>query len=111
MQLPGMGEAGQIKLLAVRVLVVGCGALGAGVSDQLARAGVGFLRIVDRDLVEGTNLQRQVLYDEKDLDRPKAVAAAERLRDINSEIDIEGLVGELNQSTIDELASGVDLGR
>ena len=76
--LPQIGPAGQAGLAAARVLVVGCGALGSVLADQLARAGVGWLRLVDRDVVEWTNLQRQVLYDEEDAaGQPKAVAAAD----------------------------------
>src|SRR5688572_31926390 len=84
--LPQIGEAGQARLAQSRVLLVGCGALGTVIAEQLARAGLGYLRICDRDLVETTNLQRQVLFDETDAaaGRPKAVAAAERLRAINS---------------------------
>src|SRR5262245_41578939 len=88
------GEAGQRNLLASRALVVGCGALGSVIANTLARAGVGKLRLVDRDFLELNNLQRQVLYDEADVAAglPKAAAAAEKLRKINSEIDIEPVV-------------------
>ncbi|HEY5314217.1 MAG TPA: ThiF family adenylyltransferase, partial [Pirellulales bacterium] len=83
-----LGEAGQRRLLAAHVLICGCGALGSMLANTLARAGVGRLRIVDRDFVETTNLQRQVLFDEQDAARslPKAVAAAEKLRLINSQV-------------------------
>src|SRR5215212_4349537 len=86
--LPMIGEAGQAKLASARVLLVGCGALGTVIADQLVRAGVGFLRIVDRDIVELTNLQRQVLFDESDAAEgtPKAVAAARRLTKVNSTV-------------------------
>jgi adenylyltransferase/sulfurtransferase len=83
--LPQIGDAGQERLARARVLLVGCGALGTVIADQMARAGVGFLRVCDRDLVEMTNLQRQVLFDEADAaaGRPKAIAAAQRLAAIN----------------------------
>src|SRR6188472_279931 len=86
-----IGVAGQKKLLASRALVVGCGALGSVIANTLARAGVGHLRIVDRDFLELNNLQRQVLYDEDDVAAglPKAIAARNRLAKINSQIDIE----------------------
>ncbi|HEY2759956.1 MAG TPA: ThiF family adenylyltransferase, partial [Pirellulales bacterium] len=80
-----LGEEGQRKLLASRALICGCGALGSVIANTLARAGVGKLRIVDRDFLELSNLQRQVLFDEADVAAalPKAVAAAEKLRRIN----------------------------
>jgi adenylyltransferase/sulfurtransferase len=89
--LPQVGEAGQNALSKARVLLVGCGALGTHVAEQLVRGGVGFLRIADRDIVEITNLQRQVLFDEADAQRqwPKALAAAERLREINADVTID----------------------
>src|SRR5579864_6727256 len=85
--LPRIGAEGQARLAISKVLLVGCGALGSVIAEQLARAGIGTLRIVDRDLVELTNLQRQVLFDEADASEqaPKAIAAARRLRQINSE--------------------------
>src|SRR5262245_53544330 len=89
--LPQIGPAGQERLACSRVLLIGCGALGSVVADQLARAGVGFLRIVDRDIVEATNLQRQVLFDESDVAEslPKAIAAARKLARVNSSVEIE----------------------
>src|SRR5262245_32116150 len=89
--LPQIGASGQQRLAQSRVLLIGCGALGSVIADQLARAGVRFLRIGDRDLVEWTNLQRQVLFDESDAreSTPKAVAAAKRLAAINSSIRID----------------------
>ena len=86
--LPFVGPAGQAKLAAARVLLVGCGALGGTVAEQLVRGGVGHLRLVDRDLVEWTNLQRQVLFDEADARGgvPKAVAAGRRLAAVNSAV-------------------------
>src|SRR5207249_2100436 len=88
-----------------RVLLVGCGALGCVVADQLVRAGIGFLRIADRDIVELTNLQRQVLFDEEDARRgwPKAVAAAERLGRIKSEVKIEPLVIDVHSGNVESI--------
>jgi molybdopterin/thiamine biosynthesis adenylyltransferase len=109
--LPQIGKIGQARLSAARVLLVGCGALGTVLAEQLVRAGVGNLRIVDRDVVELTNLQRQVLFDENDAKegRPKAVAAAKRLGGINSSVTIEPLVVDLHAGNIEELA-GLEAG-
>src|SRR6266571_6868288 len=87
----GIGKKGQQRLQESRVAIVGCGALGSAQAELLARAGVGFLRLIDRDYIEWSNLQRQTLYDEKDAEAslPKAVAAAARLKAINSLIEIE----------------------
>jgi adenylyltransferase/sulfurtransferase len=104
-----IGEEGQRAIGRSRVLVVGLGALGSISSDMLVRAGVGFLRVVDRDYVDETNLQRQSLYDEGDLDCPKAVAGAEKLRRINREVKVEGRVEDLNPENAEELAGAVDL--
>src|SRR5580658_5026930 len=89
--LPQIGGDGQRRLAEARVLLIGCGALGSVLAELLVRAGVGFMRLVDRDLVELSNLQRQVLFDEQDARReaPKSVAAAERLRQINSTVTVE----------------------
>lgn len=105
------GKAGQESMLQRRVLICGCGALGSVLANTLARAGVGALRIVDRDFLEMNNLQRQVLYDESDVASglPKAVAAANRLRSINSEITIEPIVADVDNANIQELVSDVDL--
>src|SRR3954451_19707253 len=106
-----IGKAGQERLLASRVLIVGCGALGASHAEMLARAGVGKLRIVDRDFVEFTNLQRQTLFKESDAAErlPKAVAADARIREINSEIETEPVVADVNNSNIESLIAGCDL--
>ncbi len=106
-----IGKEGQEKLFNSRVLLVGCGALGASHAEILARAGIGFLRIVDRDFVEFTNLQRQTLYSESDaLNRlPKAVAAKNRLAEINSEIKTEAIVADVNHSNIEDFVRDVDL--
>lgn len=103
---PSIGEAGQQRLAEASVLVVGCGALGTVSADLLARAGIGHLRIADRDIVDVTNLQRQVLFDESDLASPKATAARNRLRSINSTIDIEAFVVDVDASNIERLADG-----
>ena len=107
----GLGEERQRRLLAGRVLVCGCGALGSVLAETLVRAGVGFLRIVDRDFVELSNLQRQVLYDEHDVDShlPKAIAAADKLRRINSQVTVEPIVADVDYANAKELAQGVDL--
>lgn len=106
-----IGKAGQEKLLKSRVLLVGCGALGASHAEMLARAGVGFLRIVDRDFVEFTNLQRQTLFSERDaIERiPKAIAAKNRLAQINSEVETEAIVADINHSNIEDFIAGCDL--
>ena len=105
------GEEGQRRLLASRVLVCGVGALGSVLANTLARAGVGKLRIVDRDFVELNNLQRQVLFEEADVtaNLPKAIAAAEKLRAINSAIEIEPIVADVGPDNIASLCDGVDL--
>src|SRR5512140_673715 len=112
MLLPRIGRAGQERLLASRVLLVGCGALGTAIADQLVRAGVGFLRIVDRDIVELTNLQRQGLFDEADAAEgaPKAVAAARRLGRVNSTVRVEPAIADVHSGNIEDLlAGGIDL--
>jgi adenylyltransferase/sulfurtransferase len=108
---PGIGEEGQRKLLAARVLIVGCGALGTAHAEALARAGIGHLRLVDRDFVEPSNLQRQTMFTEGDAEKrlPKAIAAANHLHAINSEIDIDPQVADVNHSNIEQLINGCDL--
>lgn len=108
---PGLGADGQRRLLAARALVCGCGALGSVLANTLARAGVGHLRIVDRDFLELNNLQRQVLYDEDDVAAglPKAVAAEAKLRKINSQIAIEAIVADVDHTTIGRLLQDVDV--
>jgi adenylyltransferase/sulfurtransferase len=111
MLLPGFGEVGQRRLASSKVLVLGCGALGTVVADMLARAGVGRLVIVDRDFVETTNLQRQVLFDETDVAEalPKAEAAKRKLARINSQVDVTAIVDDMNAGNIERYASSVDL--
>ncbi|MFQ5613485.1 MAG: ThiF family adenylyltransferase [Anaerolineae bacterium] len=107
----GIGEAGQRKLLAARVVVAGCGATGTVVANHLARAGVGHLTVIDRDFIELNNLQRQLLFDEQDLadNLPKAVAAGRKLRAINSEIEVQGLVADINAENVEALIAGATL--
>jgi len=108
---PEIGRAGQEKLIASSVLIVGCGALGASHAEMLSRAGVGKLRIVDRDFVEFTNLQRQTLYSESDAEErmPKAVAAKNRIAQINSDVEVEAVVADVNSSNIESLMSDCDI--
>jgi molybdopterin-synthase adenylyltransferase len=108
--LPQIGEAGQQRLAESTVLLIGCGALGTVIADQLVRAGVGTLRICDRDVVETTNLQRQVLFVEADAaaGTPKAVAAAQRLARVNSTLQIEPYVVDVHSGNIEELIEGRD---
>lgn len=105
MILPGFGEVGQRRLAESRAVVVGCGALGTVAADGLVRAGVGEVTIIDRDVVEWTNLQRQTLFDERDAreGRPKAAAAAERLSMVNSGVRVEGIVADLHSGNVEEL--------
>lgn len=106
-----IGEAGQRALAASRVLVCGCGALGSVVANTLARAGVGHLRIVDRDFLETSNLQRQVLFDEADVAAglPKAIAAQAKLQAINSAIEIEAIVADVDSTNVGSLFDHVDV--
>lgn len=107
--LPEIGTKGQRALSRARAVVVGLGALGSISADLLARAGVGHLRLVDRDVVELVNLQRQSLYSEEDLDRPKADAAAARLRRVNSEIDVEAMPKDVHASTAADVLRDADI--
>ncbi|HEV7700801.1 MAG TPA: ThiF family adenylyltransferase [Pyrinomonadaceae bacterium] len=107
----GIGAEGQRKLSEARVLIVGCGALGSSHAEMLARAGVGKLRIVDRDFVEFTNLQRQTLFKESDAQErlPKAIAAKQRLAEINTGIDVEAIVADVNNSNVECLIADCDI--
>lgn len=107
--LPEIGEKGQRALSRARVVVVGLGALGSVAADLLARAGVGHLRLVDRDVVELVNLQRQTLYTEADLDRPKAEAAAERLSQANSEIETEAVAKDVHPRSVQAVVQDANL--
>jgi adenylyltransferase/sulfurtransferase len=107
----GVGKDGQEKLLNSRVLIVGCGALGAAHAEMLSRAGIGKLRIVDRDFVEFTNLERQTLFSERDAAErlPKAIAAKTRIGEINSEIEVEAIVADVNNSNVESFLDSCDL--
>ncbi|HEV3218261.1 MAG TPA: ThiF family adenylyltransferase [Candidatus Acidoferrales bacterium] len=106
-----IGEEGQRRLLASRAVLVGCGALGTALANLLVRAGIGTLRIIDRDFVEASNLQRQTLFDESDAREalPKAVAAERRLRTINSGVRVEGVVADLTSRNAEELLAAHDI--
>ncbi|MEK6280763.1 MAG: ThiF family adenylyltransferase [Acidobacteriota bacterium] len=107
----GIGTEGQQKLLQSRVLMVGCGALGSAHAESLARAGVGTLRIADRDFVEASNLQRQTMFTEQDAAEriPKAVAAANHIREINTDIVVESEIVDVNHSNIERLVKDCDV--
>lgn len=106
-----VGPEGQARIRAASVALVGCGALGTVEAEILVRAGVGRLRIIDRDFVEWSNLQRQFLFEESDAAEglPKAVAAARRLARVNSEVVLEPLVADLTPANIGELLEGAEL--
>lgn len=107
----GIGQAGQQRLIESSVAVVGCGATGSVVASLLARAGTGTLRIIDRDYVEPSNLQRQTLFDEADAAEsvPKAIAAARKIASFNSQIVVEPHANDLTPENINELLDGVQL--
>ncbi len=111
MLLPGFGESGQRRLQNSTVAILGCGALGSVAADMLARAGVGHLIIIDRDYLEITNLQRQVLFDEQDVADgiPKAVAAKRKLGRINSDIVVTAVVDDINHTNIARHTEGADV--
>ncbi len=106
-----IGEEGQEKLFAGKVLVVGCGALGSNVINLLARAGVRYIKVVDKDIVEISNLPRQTMFSETDVRKktPKAVAAKKYIKVINKEVLIEPLVATVEAKNMEELAVGMDL--
>jgi adenylyltransferase/sulfurtransferase len=111
MLLPGFGADGQRRLLGATALILGCGALGTVAADLLARAGVGHLVIIDRDIIEISNLQRQVLFDEQDAADalPKAEAAKRKLARINSQVQVTAIVDDLNHANIAGYAAGADI--
>jgi adenylyltransferase/sulfurtransferase len=111
MRFPGIGEAGQRRLLASHVTLCGCGALGTVLANALVRAGVGHLRLIDRDFIETHNLQRQVLFDEHDVaeNLPKAEAAGRKLAAINSSVHVEPVVTDIDRTNILELVQDADL--
>jgi len=106
-----IGKDGQEKLLSSAIAVIGCGALGTVIANSLVRAGVGRVKIVDRDYIELNNLQRQVLFDEEDIAKglPKAIAAAEKLRKVNSQVEIEPVMADVNPDNVEEIIADVDL--
>lgn len=108
---PGIGREGQVRLGRSTVLIVGCGALGSAQAEALSRAGIGTLRIADRDFVEASNLQRQTMFTEADARErlPKAVACANRIAEINSEVTVQPEVTDVNASNIEALINGCDL--
>lgn len=108
---PGIGEEGQEKLRKSRVAIVGCGATGSALSALLARAGIGLLRLIDRDYVEPSNLQRQALFDEADAadSIPKAVAAARKIAGFNSDISVDAHVADLTPENVSTILADVDL--
>jgi molybdopterin/thiamine biosynthesis adenylyltransferase len=107
----GVGKLGQEKLAQSRVMILGCGGLGSASASILARAGIGYLKLVDRDFLELSNLQRQVLYEEHDVKEglPKPIAAQRRLNQINSAIQVEPVIADVNRFNIEKLISDVDL--
>ena len=104
-----IGKKGQERLTKSRVMIIGCGALGTTIANNIVRSGVGFIRIVDRDIVELNNLQRQILFDENDIGNPKAIAAAEKLEKINSDVVIEPVVDDVNHTNIEKIMKNVDV--
>jgi molybdopterin-synthase adenylyltransferase len=111
MLLPQIGVEGQKKLAAAKVLLVGCGGLGTNIASVLARAGVGHLVLADRDVVDITNLQRQVLFDEADVREglPKAEAAKRKLAVINSQVAVTAVVDDVNHTNVEKFAAGCNL--
>src|ERR687885_1134451 len=107
----GIGAEGQRRLRSARVLIVGCGALGSAQVEMLARAGVGRLRVADRDFVEESNLQRQTMFTERDARErlPKAVACARRVAEINADVQVEAEVLDVHQGNVERLLAGCDL--
>ena len=109
--IPSIGDAGQERLANARIAILGVGALGTHIADTLARAGVGSIRLIDRDVPELSNLQRQVLFDTDDVYNgiPKAAAAADRLARVNPDIRIETEIADINPTNVERLIEGVDL--
>ena len=107
----GIGVEGQKILMRSRIVLFGCGALGSAVANTLVRAGVGHIRLIDRDFIERNNLQRQLLFDEQDIadNLPKAEAARRKLAVINSDVDVEAVVTDINHTNIEQLADAADV--
>lgn len=107
--LPQIGEKGQKRLLESSVAIIGCGATGSVSANNLVRAGIGSITIFDRDILELNNLQRQTIYDENDVNKPKAIAAKEKLEAINSDIEIISIVDNVNYRNIENFINNKDL--
>ncbi|MFC2010829.1 ThiF family adenylyltransferase [Chloroflexota bacterium] len=107
----GIGEEGQKRLGKSCAVIIGCGALGTVIATSLVRAGVGKVRIIDRDFIESHNLQRQVLFNEDDIRNqlPKAIAAEQHLKKINSSVEVEGIVADVNYTNIERFVRGADI--
>jgi molybdopterin-synthase adenylyltransferase len=107
----GIGEEGQKRLANSHAVIIGCGALGSMQAEMLARAGVGRLRLIDRDFIEESNLQRQIMFEERDaVERlPKAVAAEARIKRINSKIQVDAIVKDIDYSNIEDMISDADV--
>jgi len=108
---PPIGKKGQVKLGKSRVAIVGMGALGTALANHMVRAGIGYVRLIDRDFVEYSNLQRQMLFDEKDAEQslPKAIAAKQKLNQINAAVVIDAHIADLTWKNAEDLLSDVDL--
>ncbi len=111
MTFQGVGKEGQKRLEESRVCIIGAGALGSRIANDLGRSGVGFIRVIDRDTTEITNLQRQVLFTEEDVreELPKAEAVARHIRAVNSQIMIEPVIADVNAGNIESLIHGADV--
>ncbi|MFW9855578.1 MAG: ThiF family adenylyltransferase [Candidatus Thorarchaeota archaeon] len=107
--LPDFGEEGQVKLKKARVLVVGLGGLGTFSSLLLAELGIGYLRLVDQDIIEVTNLHRQPLYTHSDIDRAKVEVAAERLKSIHPSMVVDSLATHINEGNADDILQNIDV--
>ncbi len=108
---PAIGDKGQEKLSNSHAVIIGCGALGTNIATFLVRAGIGEVKIIDRDFIEYHNLQRQVLFNEEDIKRglPKAIAAERHLKKVNSSVKIKGIVDDVNHTNIEKLCTGYDV--
>jgi len=104
-----IGKQGQERLTKSRVVIIGCGALGTTIANNLVRSGIGFVRIADRDIVELSNLQRQMLFDEDDVGAPKSIAAVRKLEKINSDVIIEPIVDDVNYRNIEDIIKTMDV--
>jgi len=107
--LPQMGNEGQRRLSTAKALVVGCGGTGGAIAQFLARAGIGKLTLMDRDVVEASNLHRQLLFEDRDIGCPKAYIAAERLKAINPDVEVAGLAEDFSAANAEKLVAGADI--